>query len=335
MFVESKYLYLAVTNKESYVKVKVCSCEDNDFHATVNATVFLQLMSKISSASVEFAFNDQSLLVNANGHYKIPLIYVDGEIATLETINLSNIIENFDVKNSILDSLSKYNSKQLSVGILNNAVQRMYYFDKDGALTFTSGACVNKFTANVQSKLLFNDRLVKLFKLFKDASVHVQIAADKISDEIIQTKVKFFTDQVEIFCILYSNDELLNAFPVKAIRNLENDSYKYLISLNKNSLVEMIDRLLVFCDDKDFFASGIFDVKNNDLTIKFGENVEVIPINSTNSELISYQTEMSLKDLKQILSSLPTTDIQIKFGNEKCFVIICKDISYIIPEIRN
>lgn len=49
----------------------------------------------------------------------------------------------------------------------------MYYFDKDGALTFTSGACVNKFTANVQSKLLFNDRLVKLFKLFKDASVHV------------------------------------------------------------------------------------------------------------------------------------------------------------------
>lgn len=122
MFVESKYLYLAVTNKESYVKVKVCSCEDNDFHATVNATVFLQLMSKISSASVEFAFNDQSLLVNANGHYKIPLIYVDGEIATLETINLSNIIENFDVKNSILDSLSKYNSKQLSVGILNNAV---------------------------------------------------------------------------------------------------------------------------------------------------------------------------------------------------------------------
>ena len=58
MFVESEHLYLAVTNKESYVKVKVCSCEDRNFHATVNAGVFLQLMSKISSDTVEFVFSD-------------------------------------------------------------------------------------------------------------------------------------------------------------------------------------------------------------------------------------------------------------------------------------
>ena len=74
--------------------------------------------------------------------------------------------------------------------------------DEKGAITFTNGACVNSFTLEQPVKLLFNNRLVKLFKLFKDESVKFTIGYDPISDDIIQTKVRFATSDIIITAIL-------------------------------------------------------------------------------------------------------------------------------------
>ena len=61
----------------------------------------------------------------------------------------------------------------------------MYYVDNEGAITFTSGACVTKFDLAGDIKLLFNQRLVKLFKLFKNTKVHFTVGNTNISEDII------------------------------------------------------------------------------------------------------------------------------------------------------
>ena len=49
------------------------------------------------------------------------------------------------------------------MGVVSNPIQRLYYMDERGAVTFTSGACINNFTLEKPVKILLNNKLVKLF----------------------------------------------------------------------------------------------------------------------------------------------------------------------------
>ena len=107
----------------------------------------------------------------------------------------------------------------------------VYYMDENGAVTFTTGACVNSFTLEQPVKVLLNDRLVKLFKLFKGEKVKFTLGYDAISDEIIQTKVKFETSDVTITAILSCDDSMLRQFPVNAVRGRADATYPYSINM--------------------------------------------------------------------------------------------------------
>ena len=95
-------------------------------------------------------------------------------------------------------SILQFNSKELSKGIISRPIQKLYYVDEHGALTFTTGACVNSFELQQPVKLLLNDRLVKLFKLFKGEQVDFTLGYDTISEDTIQTKVRFESDDIII-----------------------------------------------------------------------------------------------------------------------------------------
>ena len=50
------------------------------------------------------------------------------------------------VDSEVLKSISHYNVKELAKGIIINPdIQKLHYVDEKGALTFTTGACVNNF----------------------------------------------------------------------------------------------------------------------------------------------------------------------------------------------
>lgn len=56
-------LTLSVTNGEYLVKARISIFENIDFHATVNAELFLKLVSKITTETVEFTLKENSLVI--------------------------------------------------------------------------------------------------------------------------------------------------------------------------------------------------------------------------------------------------------------------------------
>ena len=183
LLIKDNVLYMNVTNREYYAQVKLKMENEEEFHATVNANLFLKLVSQITTDTVEFSIDGNSLVIKANGNYKLPLIYDDDKLLELPKINIDNVTAEFDVSGDTLVSILQYNSKQLNVGTISKPVQKMYYVDENGAITFTNGACINNFTLEKPIKILLNNRLVKLFKLFKGKSVHMSVGYDPISED--------------------------------------------------------------------------------------------------------------------------------------------------------
>ena len=335
------YLYINVTNREYFAQVRIKVDDELDFHATVNANLFLRLISQITTDTVELNISDNNLLIKANGNYKLSLIFDGDKLLKLPEITIDNITTQFDIKSSILHSILNYNSKEFSKGTISKPVQRFYYIDEQGAITFTSGACVNSFTLEKPIKLLLNSRLVKLFKLFKDETVKFTLGYDPISDEIIQTKVKLESNDITLTAIISCDDSLINSVPVSAIRGRANNTYPYSININKDNLLQTINRLLLFST-----GSSAKEVIKPYSTFEFNkDNVTIYDVNKSNKEVIYYNNSIlemqepyvALLDLTDIKTTLETCNEQyltINFGDQTAIVVARGHVNNVIPECR-
>ena len=335
-------LRLAVTNKEYYAEVKMELTGDvEDFHATVNAKLFLKLISQITTETISFTLADNSLVIKGNGTYKLPLIFEGDALLELPKIEIGNPTVNMNIDSSVLLSILQYNSKEISKGSVVKPVQKLYYVDDKGAITFTTGACVNNFTLEKPVSILLNNRLVKLFKLFNNGNVNFTLGFDALSDDIIQTKVKFENKDISITAILSCDDTLLKSVPVSAIRGRAEYLYPYQVSLNKDALLQTINRLLLFtslASSKELVRPfSTFEFKSNEVIIWDGKKENCESIAYVNGDLNidgSYETILDLTDLKITLETCVESYLNLKFGNTQCIVLSRGNISNVIPEVK-
>ena len=335
---ENNIFYMNVTNREYYAQVRLKMNQEDDFHATVNANLFLKLVSQITTDTVEFSIVNNSLVIKANGTYKLPLIYEDDKLLSLPEIKINNVTSEFDIDGDILLSILNYNSKQLSIGTISKPVQKMYYVDEHGAITFTSGACINNFTLEKPVKMLLNNRLVKLFKLFKSKKVHFKLGYDAISDDIIQTKVCFESDDVMITAILSCDDSMINSVPVNAIRGRCNTEYPYMVNFNKEMFLQLINRLLLFTTSNGRELTAYCKVEfTKDELIVYDleqENKETISYENESNIDKTYTTILDLNDLRSTLDSCTEQYITIKFGDEQAVLLCRGNVVNVVPELH-
>lgn len=331
-------LTVAVTNREYFAEVKLKLDDVNDFHATVNATLFLKLISQITTDTIELSVVENTLVVKGNGTYKLPLIFDGEELLKLPKIEIDNVTSEFPISAETLNSILQFNSKQLTTGTISKPVQKLYYVDELGAITFTSGACVNSFSLARPVKVLLNNRLVKLFKLFKEGDVKFTLGYDPISEEIVQTKVRLETPTVSITAILSCDDTLLGSVPANAIRSRANGEYTYSISLNKSALIQTINRLTLFNSTDTFVKPyGTFEFKKNEVVIYDSnkENCESIYYDNDVESLIEpYTAIFNLDDLKTTLETCNESYLCMSFGDGKAMVISRGSVKNVIPEIK-
>ena len=112
--VENKVLYLNVTNGEYYASVKFDLESDEQFHAAVNANLFLKLIAAVTTEDIELQAMSNYVLVKANGTYKIPMIFEGDKLLSLPKIEVKNPTVSMKVSGSVLESILNYNSKELS-----------------------------------------------------------------------------------------------------------------------------------------------------------------------------------------------------------------------------
>ncbi len=330
---EGNILHLNVTNRAYYVSVKFNLGYEDNFHATVNAQLFLNLISKLTTDEIELTATDRVIKINANGEYKLPMIYHDNSLLELPKIEIGNQTGSMNINSDILISINLFNSKELIRGVIAKPVQNYYYIDEFGAITFTSGACVNNFSLEQPIKILLDDKVVKLFKLFKqDENVEFAIGQDAVSDTITQTKVKFSTPIVEITAIL-PDSGLISSVPVSAIRGMATNTYAHSVVIESDLLVDALNRILLFNDANTY---GFFEFTRDTLTIfdYSRENKETLTLMNECPTLDSYTLATDLANFKLILEGIEDEYITINFGNHKAIVVKKNSVTNVIPEIR-
>lgn len=334
------YLYINVTNREYFAQVKIELAEECDLHATVNANLFLKLISQVTTETVQLDVKDTYIIVKANGSYKIPLIFDGDQLLELPEITIENVTNEFSIPSSILKSILNYNSKELVKGTISKPIQKLYYVDEQGAITFTNGACVNSFTLTQPVKLLFNNRLVKLFKLFNDENVKFTLGFDAISEDIIQTKVKFESSNIVLTAILTCDDSLLRSVPVSAIRGRAQAEYPYSVNINRDAILQTINRLMLF----NSLGGANKDVLKPYCTLVFGkDSVTIYDVNKENKEVVNYTNTLlttdeeysailDLVELKLTLETCTESYVNFNFGDQTAFVLTRGSIRNVIPE---
>ena len=333
-------LVMSVTNREYYAKVIIPIENVIELQATVNANLFLRLIAQISTPEIELSVTDNFLVVKGNGLYKLPLIFDGDSLLELPEININNVTATFELDSEILLSILNYNSKQLSIGTISKPVQKLYYVDGKGAVTFTSGACVNSFELPENIRILLNGRLVKLFKLFKGKGVKFTLGYDNLTDDIIQTKVRFESSDISITAILSCDDTMLNSVPVEAIRGRASAYYPYTVNLSKDALLKTISRLMLFSGSasKELVAYSTFEFEKDRVTIYDSkkENKEILNYNNENSNIEeTYKTIVDLAELKGVLESCSEQYVNINFGDTEALILTRGHVVNIIPEIHD
>ena len=335
-------LYLNVTNKEYYVSVKFPLEHEETFHAAVNATLFLKLISQITSDSIELTTTDKYVMVKANGNYKIPLIYENDTLVEIPEIVIANKqIENVQIAS--LESIVNFNTKQLNTGTMKDPVQKMFYIDEAGCITFTSGACVNNFTLPQPMKLLLPGRIVNLFKLFKGKTVNFALGHDASdqSENLIQTKVSFVTDSITLTAITGCNDALINKVPAAKIRAMANAAYSYSPVISTQTLLSAINRLMLFSsgygsrENLKPYCRFVFNANSLSIYDSSEDNVETFNYENKLEDGTEVSTKFDISELKKVLDGCTESFITLNVGqNSPCCVITRGSIQNVIPAVR-
>ncbi len=331
-------LYLRISNSEYYASIKLDIEYPEELNATVNAPLFLKLINQITTEDVDLSLTERYLIVKGNGKYKIPLIFVNESMRELSEIAIKNVTSSMDISSDILLNILQYNSKEFNKGFIYNESQKMYYIDEKGCITYTTGACVNKFDLEKPIKILLSQKIVKLFKLFKNENIHFTLGYDALSNDIIQTKVKFETSDISITAIIACDDKLLNSVPVNSIRGLADNILPFNVSISRIDLLNTINRLMLFDpmgDNKSNIKTSmnklvfspdrvtIYDVEgNNNEEIKYSEIPE--------GKSVDYECLVNLDDVKITLESFNDPYIYLSFGEGRALIISRNNIKNII-----
>ena len=326
-------LFLNITNKEYYVSVKFELEEElkDEFKAVINAYTFLKLIAAVTTEDIELKLKENYLAVKANGNYKFPLIYENGDLMKLPKIEIVNETLIMNVGGDLLSSVVNYNSK-----ILNKKettpVQKLYYLDQEGCVTFTSCVCVNNFKLEKPIKLLLSNKVVRLFKLFKNDLLKFHLGYDKLNEYLTQTKIKLETSNITLTTILPS-DTLLSQYPIEQLRKLANTIYPFTTVLKVEEFLEALNRLKVLDKNNE---DCDFNCEENKLILKVGENEETLYIvndDKVPTKELNYKMTLKLDHIKSVLETCEDQYITFNFGNKTSATFVRGNIVNVLTEV--
>jgi hypothetical protein len=341
---KDRILYLNVTNKEYYVSVKYNIDTDEEFRAVVDASLFLSLVSGISAETFEIVIKDNYILVKAGkSNYKLAMIYENDEIMTLPVLRLSNKTVEMPIEKNILHSILNINSKEIAKAkkaLVRSEAQTLCYIDQNGAFTFTDSACLNSFTLAKPIKLLVNDRIIKLFKLFS-SDPRLSFGYDLGTNGTTKAKLVLETDNIYVAALINCEDRLLDRIqkPYNATKRYFAATYPSNFVVSTNVLSAAISRLMLFSKNSGESTTqvipGTFVFKGDEIIIQDSQhNTEIVVIENEDSYLVdNYSMTLNLIDLKTILDSYKNEHVTINCGNSQAVVVTRQNISHLLPEM--
>lgn len=341
---KDQVLTLSVTNSEYFVCIKMPLETDEELTAVVDAKAFLNLIAGLDAETFALTTSDSTLFVKAGkSNYKLAMIYDNAQLLDLPPIIIQNKTVEMNISKDILESILNVNSKEL-LKLKNltdvSELQKLYYIDETGCFTFTSGACLNSFTLEKPVKLLLTDRVVKLFKLFKE-DVYFSLGQDQTPSGLVETKVTFETSNIYLAARVNCDAAWLNKVkgPCDATKRHISATYPYHLVLSTAELSSAINRLLSFTKnsttDTNMAQVPIkATITDGEITLadEF-DNCETITIENGVVEE-PYEMMVNIADIKLVLDAYKNDHITLNCGANH-ILVFTKDLVYnLLTELK-
>lgn len=337
-------LYLSVTNREFYVSVKFPVEDPEPFAVTIDAALFLNLISGITAEEFTLNANAKKVTVSVGkSKYDMPVIMENDMPMALPPIVVNNVNIEMPIELDILSSILNVNSKEVAKNKAadTNELRKLYFIDESGCFTFASGsACLNAFTLQKPVKLLLNDRIVKLFKLF-DSDVNFKMGYDSVGAQL-QTKISLEADNVYLAARVTNDDTLIAKVekPCQASKTLIDFKYPNNLVVNAADMAAAIGRLITFT--KNSFDKVNTQLIPAELTFTPGQieikdlngNIEVVTVENDSYLDANYTMAVNMVEVKTILDSSKITHVTLNCGNNRTFTINRGTISNLVSELQ-
>ena len=169
--------------------------------------------------------------------------------------------------------------------------------------------CINEQILSLP--ILISSEMAELIQLLEGEYVSL------IQDD---NKLLFETDKV----IIYGKQlEGIEMYPVQALNNLMNLAYENVITVNKEELLNVLDRMSIFV--ADYEQNGVFlsiTEQGLQLTSQKSNASEVINIKNNNSITTPFRCLIDIEMLKSQVQVNTNEDIQINYGQEKSIKLV-------------
>lgn len=324
-------LEFIIGNSEYVQKISMPNLDpSSNFDVSIDSTTFFNLLNKTTTETIELSVVDKNLYFVGNGTFIIPVIYVDSEMYHVTDIPVENVTISTTISYEILESIITYNAKQFERDMGVDAIQKLYYLDNQGAITFSSGAVVCQFDLSEPIQLLLKPIVSKLFrnfKLSKSDSIKLEVGHRLVGN--LTYPVLHMQDDVYSLTIVCPLESLINNYPFAKIRERAFKDLGHEAVVNISNLSDCLDRFRIF-------TSGILFMEMTPIGIKIysGSNEEVVLFENQISLNEPYKLSINLEYFYSVLKALPYKFMKLRFGDHVSLTTITQNIYHVIPEVE-
>ncbi len=281
--------------------------EKEKIDIVVPADIMDKLINKITTPTISFGLKDGCLEVKGNGVYKIqyvvdengesieyPVFEINVKKAKATDLNFKDVPKVFNI------------CKTAVYGVYDIPYLTGYYMKVDKLVTSDSMRICSVSQKFLEDVMLISQELADLLKL---------IDKEKVTVSREENKIVFEAEGITVSG--YLMDEI-GEYPIESIENYINNEMGLFFEVNKEEILGILDRMLLF--------TGAYD-KNLSKFAVSNDNLQLTDLQKNVDESIKFKKKLKLKNsfdlyldteiLKEQIEVMPNEDVQIFFDIEK------------------
>lgn len=331
-------LILTTTDGSNQLKINQEVEGTGEFYTIVNADTFAKLVGKTTKEFIELENKENYLEVKGNGDYKLEIaINEEGEMVrfpdipnlqgTELSINLKELQEAIKVSKASI-------AKTMEIPCLTG-----YYIGKNTITTDRQLICkLDKelitepiLISSEMAELLLlveGDEILEL--IIKDNEIeHFDIETNETEIEKLPSDLIFYNANYTLYGKELEGKEL---YPEDKILNLDKLEYTDSVKVNKQELLNVLDRMSLFVSDYD--KNGVFlSFTKEGLIVRSQKSnaEEIIAIDTdANKELKEITCLIDIEMLKSEVEVVSTDNVEIYYGQDKMIKIVDGNTTFVL-----
>lgn len=321
--VSSGKLFVRTTNNIDFFTA-FADVDSPDFDVIVNAKLFSQTVSKLTSETTSFVLENNILTIEANGKHNIRAeVEADGSKLNFPTLDIEPSGNTYHITQEEIKSILSLNKSCKGEKGCIPAIASNYYADNTRIIsTNMYKACSNPIVIS-DSPILLRPFVMELISAVADES-GLDVYQNDTHIVFESTKGKL----VGVKC----DSESLPEFPAKPLANLLDTALASSVSMNRTTLVQAVDRMCLYVDS----------FENNRVTLTFkADEVELKSPKTNSIETVKYITAITpvtsevtfnvdAQFLKNELVACDREAITVRFSDEVGLQLVCGDITLML-----